>query len=140
MLVEKYRAERGNGDDEIRATISRAVDASPTLRNKYDLVEDFVASVSMDGSVGDEWQGFIAARRDAELEAIIVDENLRPDETRAFVDSAFRDGVVRTTGTAITRVLPPVSRFSAQGGHGEKKQRVVARLGEFFERFLGLGN
>jgi type I restriction enzyme R subunit len=31
-----------------------------------------------------------------------------------------------------------VSRFAADGGHGEKKQRVLTRLGDFFERFFGL--
>jgi type I restriction enzyme R subunit len=40
---------------------------------------------------------------------------------------------------AITRVLPPVSRFSPGGGHGEKKQRVLDRFAEFFERYFGLG-
>lgn len=40
---------------------------------------------------------------------------------------------------ALTNVLPPVTRFSAEGGHGEKKQRVLAKLGAFFERFFGLG-
>ncbi|MHB8706728.1 MAG: hypothetical protein ACYC77_09455 [Coriobacteriia bacterium] len=25
-------------------------------------------------------------------------------------------------------------------GHGEKKQRVLAKLAEFFERFFGLGS
>lgn len=67
-------------------------------------------------------------------------ENLKPDETRAFVDHAFRDGSIPTTGTAITKILPPASRFSAGGSHGEKKQRVLARLAEFFERFFGLGS
>lgn len=36
--------------------------------------------------------------------------------------------------------LGRMSRFSAGGGHGEKKQRVLNRLGEFFERFFGLGS
>ena len=72
MLVQKYRDERGDGDDvELRATIARAVDASPSLRNKKDLIEAFVDSVSANGEVDEEWQTFIAARRDAELEAII---------------------------------------------------------------------
>lgn len=39
---------------------------------------------------------------------------------------------------AITKVLPPASRFSADGGHGEKKQRVIQKLSAFFERFFGL--
>jgi type I restriction enzyme R subunit len=139
MLVQKYRDERGDGDDkEIRAEITRAVDASPSLRNKKDLIEDFVDSLSVDSEIDEEWRAFIAAKREAELQAIIADENLRPDETRVFVETAFRDGQIRTSGTAITKVLPPASRFSADGGHGEKKQRVIQRLSAFFERFFGL--
>lgn len=141
MLVQKYRDERGDGDDkEIRAEITRAVDASPSLRNKKDLIEDFVDNISVDGAIDQEWRAFIAAKREAELETIIADENLRSDETRVFVATAFRDGQIRTSGTAITKVLPPVSRFSADGGHGEKKQRVIQKLGAFFERFFGLGS
>ena len=54
------------------------------------------------------------------------------------METAFRDGSIQTTGTAITKVLPPVSRFSAKGGHGEKKLRVLVKLGAFFERFFGI--
>jgi type I restriction enzyme R subunit len=141
MLVQKWRDAHGDGSDvEIRASISRAVDASPSLRNKKDLIEAFVDSVSVSGEIDEEWQAFIRARREAELTAIIEAEGLRPDETRAFVETAFRDGVIQSTGTAITSVLPPVSRFSADGGHSEKKQRVLAKLGEFFERFFGLSS
>lgn len=53
---------------------------------------------------------------------------------------AFRDGAVKSSGTAITKVLPPVSRFSAGGGHEEKKERVLERLNAFFERFYGLAS
>jgi len=139
-LVEKWRAARGDGSDvEIRASIGRAVDASPTLRNKKDLIEAFVDSVSASGEIDAEWQAFIRSRREAELDAIIEAEGLRPAETRAFIETAFRDGAIQATGTAIIGVLPPVSRFSPDGGHGEMKRRVLARLGEFFERFFGLG-
>lgn len=140
LLVQQWRDAHGDGSDvEVRASISRAVDASPSLRNKKDLIEAFVDSVSVDGAIDEEWRAFVRARREAELDAIIEAEGLRPDATRAFIDTAFRDGVLQTTGTAITRVLPPVSRFSPGGGHGETKQRVLAKLGEFFERFFGLG-
>jgi type I restriction enzyme, R subunit len=139
LLVEKYREERGDGDDkEIRAEISRAIDASPSLRNKKDLIEAFVDSVSV-GPVGHDWRAFVDARREAELESIIAAEGLRADETRAFMDRAFRDGVIQSNGTAITKLLPPLTRFAADGGHGVTKQRALAQLGEFFERFFGLG-
>ncbi|SKC50439.1 type I restriction endonuclease subunit R [Okibacterium fritillariae] len=139
MLVASYREQHGDGDDkEIRAEISRAVDASPTLRNKKDLIEAFVDSVSVDGAIDEEWQAFIATKREAELTAIIADEQLKPDETRAYIETAFREGILRTTGTAIAKTLPPTSRFAPDGGHGERKQRVIQKLGEFFERFFGL--
>lgn len=143
MLVAKWREARGNGaDKEMSALmdIQRSIDSSPTLRNKKDLILDFVDRVSASGEIDEEWRVYIQAQRAAELEAIITDENLKPDETRAFVDHAFRDGSIPTTGTAITKILPPASRFSAGGSHGEKKQRVLARLAEFFERFFGLGS
>ncbi len=50
----------------------------------------------------------------------------------------FRDGAVPTSGTAITRVLPAVSRFSKNNDHATKKQTVLDRLGAFFERYFGL--
>jgi len=141
MLVQKYRDQRGDGDDkEIRAEITRAIDASPSLRNKKDLIEAFVDRVSATGAIDEEWTTYVAARRAAELDKIIEDESLRPDETREYVERAFRDGAIQTGGTAITRVLPPASRFSADGGHGETKQRVLTKLGDFFERFFGLSS
>lgn len=139
MLVQKYREERGNGQDqEIRAGISRAIDSSPTLRNKKDLIENFVDTVSLEGSLEDEWTAYLEAQREKELGEIIAAENLRPEETAQFIDAAFREGSIRASGTAITKVLPPVSRFSKEKNHGEKKRRVVQKLGEFFERFFGL--
>ncbi len=139
MLVAKFREAKGDGEDvEIRAQITRAVDSSPTLRNKKDLIENFVDSVSATGEVDAEWRVFVDQRKKAELDQIIAEENLKPEETAAFVEAAFRDGVLRTSGTAITKVMPPVSRFSPDGGHSEKKQRVLAKLIAFFERFFGL--
>ena len=140
MLVEKYRAQHGDGEDkEIRAQISRAVSSSPSLRNKKDLIENFVDTVSLDGPIDAEWEAYVAARREAELDAIIGEENLRGEDARAFVAAAFEEGALRTNGTEITKVLPPVSRFSPDGTRAEKKQRVIEKLGVFFERFFGLG-
>ena len=139
MLVEKYRQEHGNGQDkEIRAEISRAVDASPTLRDKKDLIETFVDTISLTNPVDQEWQQFIAAKREQELHAIIDQERLKPKPTELFINNAFRDGTLQTSGTAITTILPPTSRFTAGGGHAEKKQRVIDKLTAFFKRFTGL--
>ena len=92
MLVEKYRDAKGDGTDkEVRAEIQRAVDSSPSLRNKKDLIEAFVDSLSITGRVDTEWRAFVEARRTAELDAIITDEGLNPEAT----SSVHRDGLPR---------------------------------------------
>ena len=139
MLVEKYLKKKGSGEDkEIRATIERAVSASPSLRNKKDLIEHFVDSVSVGTKVDAQWTEFITTKKGEELDQIIADERLNASETKAFIDNAFRDGAIPVTGTAITRILPPVSRFNKNNSHGLKKQAVLDKLGAFFERFFGL--
>ncbi|WP_027350320.1 type I restriction endonuclease subunit R [Halotalea alkalilenta] len=139
MLVERYIKAKGTGQDkEIRATIERAINSSPSLRNKKDLIEAFVDSVSPKAQVDAEWQAFVARRKVEELDRIIADEGLNPDETKTFVDNAFRDGGIPTTGTAITKILPPVSRFSKNNNHSAKKQTVLEKLAAFFERYFGL--
>lgn len=139
MLVERYLKAKGSGQDkEIRATIERAINASPSLRNKKDLIEQFVDSVSTKAKVDAQWQAFVAKRKVEDLDRIIADEGLNADETKAFVDNAFRDGAIPVTGTAITKILPPVSRFAKNNNHSAKKQTVLDKLAAFFERYFGL--
>lgn len=139
MLVHQYRAAKGDGDDkEIRASIDRAIESSPTLRNKKDLIQQFVDSLSTTSDVDVEWREFVSARRDYELNKIIEEEGLDGEATRSFIEAAFRDGGIQPTGTAVTKILPPVSRFAPSGAHASKKQSVIEKLSAFFERFLGL--
>ena len=128
-----------------RAACSRPGASDPTYtldseEPKKDLIEDFVDTISMDGTVEEEWRAYIAERQAAELNEIIADEGLKPDETLQFIDQAFQDGSLRTSGTAITKVLPPVSRFNKSGAHGTKKRRVVEKLTSYFDRFFGLNS
>ena len=139
MLVRKYLDEKGlAGETEARANISRAVDASPSLRSKKDLIEAFVDSVSIGADVDAEWQRYVAEQGRQELDRIIAEEGLKPEPTRQFITRALQDGAVPTTGTAITRVLPPTSRFTPSGDHAAKKRVVLARLEDFFTRYFGL--
>lgn len=140
MLVYQYRAAKGDGDDkEIRANIERAINSSPSLRNKRDLIEAFVDSLTATSDVDTAWMAYMASKRTEELDRIIADEGLDPEATKAFVDAAFRDGSIQPTGTAVTKILLPVSRFTNTGAHSAKKQSVLGKLTAFLERFIGLG-
>lgn len=63
----------------------------------------------------------------------------KQEETRKFIDSSFRDGTLKTTGTDIDKILPPASRFGGGGGNrAMKKQSVIEKLMKFFEKYMGL--
>lgn len=142
MLVQKWCEAHGDDTDkkESITNIQRAVNSSLTLRNKRDLIMDFVDSVSASSDIDEEWSKYIEDKQAEELGQIITEERLNPEETTAFIESAFRDGSIPVVGTAITKILPPVSHFSLDGGYSENKQRVIARLAAFFERFFGLAS
>ena len=73
-----------------------------------------------------------------QLEEIISAEHLKEEETRKFISNSFRDGMLRTTGTDIDKLMPPVSRFGS-GERDVKKRNIISKLQSFFERFYGAG-
>lgn len=138
MLVKKYHDSHCD-DKEILITIQKAVDASPELRSKKQLIETFIAGINDVDDVVEEWRGFVAAEREKELDQIIQEEKLKEPETRRFLENAFRDGEIKTTGTDIDKLMPPVSRFGGGGARAKKKQTVIDKLKRFFEKFFGIG-
>lgn len=74
-----------------------------------------------------------------ELEEIIQKEKLKPEKARKFIENAFRDGVLRTTGTDLDSILPAVSIFNKTGpSRAEKRQIVIDLLKGYFQKFFGL--
>lgn len=137
LLVQKYH-DSNCTNKEILVNISKAVGSSIQLRSKKELIENFIGSVNADTDVEKSWKDFVQQRKDEDLKEIIDSEHLKPQETRAFIDNSFRDGQVRTTGTDIDKILPPMSRFGGSDNRQEKKKTVVEKLQAFFERYFGL--
>ena len=138
MLVKKYHDTHCE-DKEVLITIRKAVDASPELRSKKQLIENFIAGINEVNDVMDEWNNYVAQRREQDLDEIITEERLRPEDTRKFMENAFRDGEIKTTGTDVDKLLPPISRFGGTGARAKKKQGVIDKLKTFFEKYFGIG-
>ncbi|MBC8611413.1 type I restriction endonuclease subunit R [Massilimaliae timonensis] len=135
MLVQKYHD--GNcKDKEIFVTIDKAVNSSIQLRSKKELIENFIRTVNASTEVNEDWRRFVLEQKEHDLSEIIEEERLKPVETRKFINNSFRDGTIKTTGTDIDKIMPPVSRFG--GGREVKKQGVIDRLTKFFEKYFGL--
>ena len=101
------------------------------------VIENFIAGINDVSDVMIEWRNYVAEEKERQLIAIIKEENLKPEETRKFIENSFRDGAVKTTGTDIDKLMPPMSLFS--GGRDEKKKNVINKLLTFFDRFFGIG-
>lgn len=136
-LIKKYH-ENNTQDRELLLDINKAIDSSVELRNKKDLINQFITTLDVDATVDEDWQKFVEKKKIEELESIIEAENLDHNATYAFIKNAFRDGGVATTGTAISKVLPPVSRFSPTGERSQKRETVLDKLTGFFERFFDI--
>jgi len=138
-LIKKYH-EGHTKDKEVLVDINKAIDSSVELRNKRELINQFITSLDAGSNVDDDWQKFVEHKKIEELEQIIKDENLNHDATYTFVNNAFRDANVAITGTAVTKVLPPVSRFLPTGERTNKRESVLTKLTKFFERFFDISS
>ncbi len=136
LLVKKYH-DGHKSDKELLITINKAVDSSLELRSKKALIQNFIAGINDVDDLLLEWKEFVAKKKEEELAAIIAEEKLKNDETRKFIEYSFRDGVMKTTGTDIDKIMPPMSRFG--GGREKKKESIIQRLSKFFEMFFGIG-
>jgi type I restriction enzyme R subunit len=136
-LIRKYH-ESHLQDKEIIVSIGKAIDSSMELRNKKDLIEQFIVSLTPATDVDDDWRKYVDEKKIEELNRIIADENLNKVETEVFMKNAFRDGFVSETGTAITKLLPPLDPFAPNNQYTEKKMTVIKKLKSFLNRFLGI--
>ena len=135
MLVAKYH-DSNCEDKEILVTIDKAINSSIQLRSKKELIENFIRTVNASTEVDADWRKFVLEQKETDLSVIITEERLKPEETRKFIDNSFRDGALKTLGTDIDKIMPPVSRFG--GGRATKKQGVIDRLAKFFEKYFWL--
>ncbi|WKZ30731.1 MAG: type I restriction endonuclease subunit R [Candidatus Dojkabacteria bacterium] len=138
-LIKIYH-EGHTENKELLLDINKAIDSSVELRNKKDLINQFISSLDIHSVVDDDWKEFVEGKKAEELETIIKVEGLDRDATYAFIKNAFRDGSVTTTGTSITRILPPVSRFSPTGERTKKRESVIEKLTEFFDKFFTISS
>ncbi len=138
FLVSKLTGEENN-DREIIVKVMKSVEASPDLRDKEELIREFINRHTPENDVHDQWHEFVRESQRRERENIIAEENLKRDKTLAFIGQTFRDGEIRDGGTAIADILPPMGLFGNAGAkRAEKKKSVLRRLKDFFNRFYDI--
>lgn len=137
MLIKKYH-EGHMKDKEIEIKIRKSIDSSMELRNKKELILQFIDSLTPASDIDKDWESFLTEAKRTKLNRIIEEEHLNKQEAYSFVNSAFRDGFVTTTGMAITKVIPPVPLFTKDNQRSTIIQRVLEKITDFFEMFKNI--
>ncbi len=136
-LVKKYH-DSNMEDKEILVNIQKAIMVSPDLRNKKDLIMAFIDSLDQNSNVYADFESFMNSKKKEELDKIIAEENLNKEETYNFIQRSFEQGRVETNGTEVSTILPPMNMFTPNNDRQEKKNKVIDRLLNFFDRFFSI--
>lgn len=138
-LVKKYH-DTNMEDKEILVTIQKTIMASPDLRNKKDLIMSFIESLNQNSDVYKDFETFMNSKKKEELDKIINEESLNKEETYKFIKKSFEQGKVETNGTEVSEILPPMNMFTPTNDRQEKKNKVIDKLLEFFDKFFSISS
>ena len=139
FLVEQYRKSHKQ-DGEIRVRISKAIDSSPDLRDKKELIEKFIEQLTPDSEVDAAWRVYVNSEKRRQFDAIIDEENLKRDKAVEFIENAYERGYVPEGGMELDGIMPPINPFDVNANREGKIATVLEKLKAFFQRFADVSN
>ncbi len=139
-LIAQYHGSHET-DKEIEIKISNAINASPELRDKKDLIDRFLQKLnSSTQPIDAEWSQHVKKEMNNELEQIITEEKLKREETFALMERAFEGNGIPEGGTEIGKTLPPMNPFDKSANREGKYNKVRDLLQTYFNKYKTIGN
>ncbi|MWN32070.1 MULTISPECIES: type I restriction endonuclease subunit R [unclassified Gilliamella] len=140
LIYEQNKQEKTKQD--IVEDAQRLIRSSLENRAKEELVVEFIKQTDLDAipnkaSIIDAF--FLYAQQEllAELNALIVEENLNEAETKRYITSSLKREYASENGTELNEILPKMSPLNPQ--YLIKKRRVFERIAALVEKFKGVG-
>ncbi len=137
-LVRKYQGQNSQDREITLKDIDRAISSSPELRNKKELIDNFITNITPTSEIDDDWNTFVHRKMSEEIDDIITSEHLKEAEARDYIRNCFINGYVETGGTDVARIMPPMNPFAKNVNREEKKQGILDKIKSFFNRFYDL--
>ncbi|VEU58309.1 type I restriction endonuclease subunit R [Mycoplasmopsis gallinacea] len=141
-------------DDQIKNDIASKVEASPTLRNKKELILKFIDKISLLKDVdqldleeildqiNNKWGDHAKTEYEKELNIAIEELNLKKYETEEYMKDSFLNGEMKYEGPGLGRVIQSTGWLqvndSAKENRWHKKEKAYLRLSEIFRKYYGL--
>ena len=139
FLVEQYRKSHSQ-DGEIRVKITKAIDSSPDLRDKKELIEKFIESLNPDSEVDAAWRVYVNAEKRRQFDAIVEEEHLKREQAVEFIENAYERGYVPEGGMELDSIMPSINPFDPNANREGKIATVLEKLKAFFKRFADISN
>jgi type I restriction enzyme R subunit len=138
-MVAQYHAANCK-DKELLGKIQKAIDASPTLRPKRELIDAFINAYNADGGQPD-WTAFVAEKLDKDVEEMAGQYGMDAETTRTYLTNALAIGSLATTGEDFNAILPPMSLFADEGAAAEyaaKSAAIADALQSLYDEYKGV--
>lgn len=140
LIFEHNRQKKGK--EALTEEVRRLIRSSLGNRAKEGLIVDFIQQTNLDdmpdkASIIDAF--FIFAQREQlrEAEALIKEENLNEEAAKRYIRTSLKREYATENGTELNETLPKLSPLNPQ--YKTKKQIVFQKIGEFIEKFKGVG-
>ncbi|GAB0053714.1 type I restriction endonuclease subunit R [Helicobacter pylori] len=138
-LIEEFAKEHGVEIQGVKTKIEPIINSSIELRNKKDLIMDFIDKYNKDEEVHAYFQDYIHQKREEEFQNIIEENRLNEEQAYSFMQHAFKGGEISFSGTQFPKIIEErPSRFGKNSRYQEVKEKVAASLSRFFHRFCDL--
>lgn len=139
FLVKKFHDSHCK-DSEIRVKIDKAIDSSPDMRDKKELIDKFINSLTPNSKVDEEWQNYVNTCKRTEFNEIENEYHLKKEKADDFIAMAFERGYVPECGLELNNMMPPINPFDPDADRDGKVRQVVARLKTFFNKYFEIAN
>ncbi|GAA7074825.1 HsdR family type I site-specific deoxyribonuclease [Helicobacter pylori] len=138
-LIEEFAKEHGVEIQGVKTKIEPIINSSIELRNKKDLIMDFIDKYNKDQEVHAHFQDYTHQKREEEFQNIIEENRLNEEKAYSFMQHAFKGGEISFNGTEFPKIIEEKpSMFGKNSRYQEVKEKVAASLSRFFHRFCDL--
>ncbi len=138
-LIEEFAKEHDLEIQGVKTKIEPIINSSVELRNKKDLIMDFIDKYNKDQEVHAYFQDYIHQKREEEFQKLIEENRLNEEKAYSFMQHAFRGGEISFSGTEFPKIIKEKpSRFDKNSRYQEMKEKVATSLSRFFHRFCDL--
>ena len=139
FLVGQYRDSHCQ-DGELRVRINKAIDSSPDLRDKKELIDKFIDNLIPNSGVDAAWRFYVNTEKRKQFETIVEEEHLKREKAIDFIENAYERGYVPEGGMELDGIMPPINPFDANANREGKIATVLEKLKAFFQRFADISD